>query len=124
MKRYTVKNVVSLEQRADYLKEILITGEDHLMFFPLALLFAMGAGCTSLYFSGDLQSVAALIIGGALQLLGGGGYGYYATTEKRLDNLRKKLNDIYETMGKDFFEEVDKEVREQKYGVGTSKYTK
>ena len=71
-----------------------------------------------LYFTGETQSFVPLIIGGISQLLGGGGYAYYSSTSKRLENLRDKLNEIYKNMGDEFKEEVENEVWNKKYDDG------
>ena len=116
MKRYTVKNVVKLENKAEYLSELDRQRLDDELFFPLALLFCLGMATSSLYFTGETQSVVPLITGGIAQLLGGGGYAYYSSTPKRLENLREKLNEIYKNMGAQFKEEVKEEVWNKKYG--------
>ena len=117
MKRYTVKNVVKLEKKAEYLRELNRQRLDDELFFPLALLFGFGMANSSLYFTGEAESVALLIIGGISQLLGGGGYAYYSSTSKRLENLRDKLNEIYKNMGDEFKKEVEGEVQKNKYNV-------
>lgn len=119
MRRYTVKHVVKLENKAEYLSKLGKQRLDDQLFFPLALLFNMGIAISSLYFSGENQTIAPLIIGGTAQLLGGGAYGYFSLTSKRLENLRNKLSEIYKTMGKDFETEVNNELWHQEPGVNT-----
>ena len=107
MKRYTVKHVVKLENKAEYLSKLGKQRLDDQLFFPLALLFNMGIAISSLYFSGENQTIAPLIIGGTAQLLGGGAYGYFNLTSKRLENLRTTVSAGLETIRKDNNEKLE-----------------
>lgn len=117
MKRYTVKEVVKLEQKAEYLRKLDRQRLDDELFFPLMLLFNMGLAISSMYFTGENQTIAPLIIGGTAQLLGGGAYGYYSSLSPRLQKLRNKISEIYKTMGKDFKADVEAEFLMQEYGI-------
>jgi len=117
MKRYTVKQVIKMEERQQKLHEIDKKGEGEFYFMPLALLSAIGAS----YVLGAAESaqLIPLILGSASTIFGVGGLAHLFSAGFRSDLLYDKLNNIYDVMGEDFKKQVEEEMfrqQQQEYG--------
>ena len=111
MKRYTVKQVIKMEERQLKLHKIDNTGEAEFYFMPLALLTTMGAS----YLLGASESaqLIPLILGSASTIFGVGSLAHLFSAGFRSDLLYDKLNKIYDVMGEDFKNQVEEEMFRQ-----------
>ena len=107
MKRYTVKQVIKMEERHEYLYQVDRSRDFEFYWMPLMLLTSVGA-C---YIMGSLESaqVVPLIIGSATTLFGAGSLAHFMSAGLRSDLLFDKLNKVYDVMGDDFKKQVEQE---------------
>lgn len=111
MKRYTVKEVVKMENKHTHLYNIDRERLGEYYFMPLALLTSMGLA----YISGGAQSMQTipLIIGAVTTLFGSSSLAYLFSAGLRSDKLFDKINEIYDVMGADFKKQVEDEYFKQ-----------
>lgn len=111
MKRYTVKEVVKMENKHAHLHNIERERLDEYYYMPLALLTSMGLA----YISGGAESMQMipLIIGAVTTLFGSSSLVYLFSAESRSDKLYDKINEIYDVMGDDFKKQVKEEYFKQ-----------
>ena len=119
MKRYTVKQVIKMEERHKYLYQVDRSGDAEFYFMPLALLSAIGAS----YVLGAAESaqLIPLILGSASTIFGVGGLAHLFSAGFRSDLLYDKLNNIYDVMGEDFKKQVEEEMFRQQQEYGKSR---
>lgn len=115
MKRYTVKQVVKLENQTEQLTNIRKQRLDRLYSLPLSILTAMGVVLTMGYFKEGMQTTLPLILGASATLSGGTSLAYLFSAKQIRGKLREKLNKIYEIMGEDFKADVKAEQFRQKH---------
>jgi len=111
MKRYTVKQVVKMEERQLKLHKIDSAGDAEFYFMPLALLTTMGA--SFLLGASESAQLVPLIIGSASTIFGGGSLAHLFSAGLRSDLLYEKINKIYDIMGVDFKKQVEEEMFRQ-----------
>lgn len=124
MKRYTVKQVVRLENQIEQLTNIREQRLDRLYSLPLSMLTAMGIIFTMGYFKEGMETTLPLILGSAATLSGGTSLAYLFSTKQIRGKLREKINKIYDIMGEDFKKDVKIEQLSQKYGWDDEKNTR
>lgn len=114
MKRYTVKQVIKMEERQEQLYQVDRNGDAEFYFMPLMLLTSIGA-C---YIMGAAESaqIVPLIIGSATTIFGAGSLAHLFSAGLRSDLLYDKINKIYDVMGDDFKNMVEQERLKQEYG--------
>ena len=115
MKRYTVKEVVRLENQSEQLTNIRKQRLDRLYSLPLSMLTAMGVILTMGYSKEGMVTTLPFILGATATLSGGTSLAYLFSAKQIKGKLREKLSKIYDTMGKEFEKEVKEEQRRQKY---------
>ncbi|MBO5096277.1 MAG: hypothetical protein J6B98_05335 [Bacilli bacterium] len=115
MKRYTVKEVVRLENQTEQLTNIRKQRLDRLYSLPLSMLTAMGVVLTMGAFKEGMVTTLPLILGATATLSGGTSLAYLFSAKQIRGKLREKLNKIYDIMGEDFKKDVKEEQRRQKY---------
>lgn len=115
MKKYTVKEVIRMENKIEQLTDIKRQQLDKLYSFPLSLLTAMGIVFTMGYFKEGMETTLPLILGATTTLSGGAGLAYLTSVDQIRGKLREKLNKIYDIMGKEFEKDVEEEQHRQKY---------
>lgn len=117
MKRYTVKQVIKMEDKERYLYELDKSGDAEFYFMPLMLLTAIG-GCY-IFGASESAQLIPLIIGGATTIFGAGSLAHLFTAGLRSDFLYDKINQIYDIMGDDFKKQVEEErlrLEQEEYG--------
>lgn len=117
MKRYTVKEVVRLENKVEQLTDIKDQRLDELYSFPLSILTAIGVVLTMGYFKEGMETTLPLILGSSSVLFGGSSLTYLFSASQIRGKLREKLNKIYDIMGEDFKTDVKIEKFKQKYEI-------
>lgn len=117
MKRYTVKEVVRLENKVQQLTDIKNQRLDELYSFPLSILTAIGVVLTMGYFKEGMETTLPLILGSSSILFGGSSLTYLFSASQIRGKLREKLNKIYDIMGEDFKTDVKTEQFKQKYEI-------
>lgn len=104
-KSYTVKEVVKLEDKLDYLNFAQDALRDTYFPYTLATCIGMAIGGAGIKES----AILALVMGGALTLLGATKLGSMMSAESRSERLRDRLDDIYKLMGPEFEKKVEEE---------------
>ena len=107
MKRYTVKQVIKMEERHKYLYQVDRSGDAKFYFMPLMLLTSIGA-CYLMH--AEATQIVPLIIGAATSIFGTGSLAHLFSAGFRSDLLYDKLNKIYDVMGEDFKKQVEEEM--------------
>ena len=120
MKRYTVKQVIKMEDRLKKLSQLGYSGDAEFYFMPLMLLTTVG-GCYILGASESTQLIP-LIIGAATTIFGAGNLAHLFSAGLRSDFLYDKINKIYDIMGDDFKKQVEEErLRQEQEEYGRSR---
>ena len=109
MKRYTVEQIVKLENQTEFLRSIQKQKLDKLYSWPLVVLTVMGMIFTGEYFAAEQRSILQLIIGASTILTSGTGLACLLSVDQIRGKLREKLNKIYDVMGEDFEKNVERE---------------
>ena len=120
MKRYTVKQVIKMEDRLKKLSQLDYSGDAEFYFMPLMLLTSVGA-C---YIMGAAESaqIVPLIIGSATTIFGAGSLAHLFSAGLRSDFLYDKIIQIYDIMGDDFKKQVEEErLRQEQEEYGRSR---
>ena len=108
-KRYTVKEVIKMEDKMRYLAKVGDDAERYdYYYFPLMLLFSMGL-MLSMGYGREYTSILPLLFGSFSALSGIGPLGYLMAAAGRSDRLYDKVTEIYENMGPEFKEQVKQE---------------
>lgn len=119
MKRYTVKQVIKMEERQQKLHEIAKEGDGEFYFMPLALITTLGV--SSVLDSMQSLQTIPLILGAVLATYGIGELAHLFSAGFRSDLLYDKLNNIYDVMGEDFKKQVEEEMFRQQQEYGKSR---
>lgn len=111
MKRYTVKEVIKMEDRMRYLNEIEHSRLDEEFLMPLAILGSLGLVFLSPAANSQGSQLIPLILGSATTLFGFGTLAHFVSAGMRSDKLYDKIEKIYEVMGDDFKQKVEEEIQ-------------
>lgn len=109
MKRYTVKQVIKMEDKMRWLNEIdsKRVGEDY--FMPLVLLGSIGLVYLSPTNYSQGAQLIPIVLGSAATLFGYGSLAHFFSAGNRSDKLYDKIEKIYDVMGADFKQKVEEE---------------
>lgn len=106
MKKYTVKQVMKLEEQAEKMDDISRKKLDELYFLPLSFLSAIGIILTTGYLKTGSESILPLILGGTYAISGITIQTFLSSAGQIREKLYEKINKIYSVMGNDFEKEV------------------
>lgn len=116
MKSYTVKKIMKLDQKYEELNDFQNKELDDFCVLPLTLLTCIGIGIGSTTITGEIASVAPLIMGSAMVLLGAAGLVNIFTMDFQKNKIWQKIEKSFDVMGEDFKQQVYAEMRKQKLG--------
>jgi len=111
MKKYTVKDVIKMEDKMKYFANLSSDRLDDEYSFPLMLLGSIGLATTMMPSILETQAnpLIPIIIGSMATLYGYGSFAYYSSADMISTKLYHKIEKIYDIMGDDFKQKVEEE---------------